>query len=67
MRTLGRGCACSLLSINASAYHYAIVARNIVKADQVGLVLVVRTTLFVVEAVVANLVAEKNIGNEFQE
>jgi hypothetical protein len=69
MRTLGRDHAHPPLSISDSAYHHAVVALNFVKADQVSLVLVVRAALLVdvVEHVVANAVADKDIGNEFHE
>jgi len=58
--------------INASAYRYAVLAHEFVKADRVGLALVVRTTLLVgavenVKVVVINAIAGKDIGNEFQD
>ena len=71
MRTLGRCYAYSLL-INAYTYYYAILARELVKSGRVSLSLVVRTTLFVgevqgVEVVMIEVVAVKDIGNEFQD
>ena len=60
------------LPINAYTHHYAILARNLVKSGRVGLALVVRTILLVgmvenVGVVVADVVASKDIGDEFQD
>ena len=51
-------------------YHYAVLARKLVKSGRVGLALVVRTTLLVgmvenVEVVAIDVVASKDIGDEF--
>ena len=56
--------------INAYPHHYAVLACNFVKSGRAGLALVVRTTLLVgivenVEVVVINVVASKDIGDEF--
>lgn len=50
-------------------YHYTVVAREFVKAGRVGLALVARTVLLVAEikVVAINIVAEKDIGEVFQE
>jgi len=69
MRTLGRGYAHSPLSINASAYYHAVPASNFVEAGQLGLVLVIKTTLLAgavedIEVVVVYAVTSKDIGNE---
>ena len=53
-------------------HHYAVLACKFVKARRFGLALVVRTTLLVgavygVEVVVINVVAVKDIGNEFHD
>ena len=50
------------------AYHYAILAPELVNADEVGLALIIRTTLLVgvvenIEVVVINILADKGIGN----
>ena len=57
---------------NTGTYHYAVVATKLVKARQLGLALVIRTTLLVgmiedVEVVMVNVVAGKNIGDELQD
>ena len=57
--------------MNVKTYHYAIVARQFVKAGRVRLALVVRMTLLVgmvedVEVVPTNVVAGNDIGNEFE-
>jgi len=57
---------------NASTYHYAVLAREFVKADRVGLALVARTTLLVgvvkgIEVIVIGVIAVKDIGEELQE
>ena len=54
--------------INASTYHYTVLARKFVKARRVGLALVVRTTMIEnVEVVMTNVIAVKAIGYEFQD
>ena len=60
------------LPINAYTYHYATPARYLVKSGRVGLALVVRTILLVgmvenIEVVAINVVASKDIGDEFQD
>jgi len=55
---------------NRRTHHYAILARKLVKEGRVRLALVVRTTSLVgmvedVEVIVTNVVAGKNIGDEF--
>ena len=60
-----------LLNKNTVAYHFAVGARDFVKAGRVGLTLIIRTTLLIcaiedVEIVVTN-VADKDIGNELQD
>jgi len=57
---------------NHRTHHYAILARKLVKAGRVSLALVVRTTLLVgmvedIEVVVVNVIAGKDIGDEFQD
>jgi hypothetical protein len=57
---------------NTSTYHEAIFACEFVKAGRVGLTLMARTMLLVaviddVKIVVIKIVAEKDIGDEFQE
>jgi len=54
------------------ANHYSVTAREFVKADRAGLTLIFRIALFVsvveeVEVVVLNVVADKDIGDEFQD
>jgi hypothetical protein len=71
MRTLGR-CYAYPPRSEADTYHYAILARQFVKAGRVGLALVVRTTSLVgtvenVEVVVINVVASKDIGDKFED
>jgi len=61
-----------ITSINAAAYHYAVLARKFVEARRVGLTLVTRTILFVgmvedLEVVVVNVVTCEDIGDEFHE
>jgi len=56
----------------AETYHYAILARQFVKARRVGPALVVRTALLVgtvenVKVVMINIVSGKDIGNEFHD
>jgi hypothetical protein len=58
--------------IDSYTYHYAILARKFVKPGRAGLALVVGTTLLVdmvenVKIVVVNVVASKDIGDEFQD
>ena len=58
--------------MNVKTYHYAILARQFVKAGRVRPALVVRMTLLVgmvedVEVVPTNVVAGNDIGNEFEE
>ena len=58
--------------IYAYTYHYAVLARKFVKSGRGGPALVVGTTSLVgivenVEVVVANVVASKDIGDEFQD
>ena len=53
-----------------NTYYYAIPARKFVKARQVGLALVVRTTLLIgtvenVKIVIINVVAGKDVRYEF--
>ena len=55
---------------NIHTYHFAVLALKLVKSDRIGLALVIRTTLLVgmvenVEVVVINVVASKDIGDEF--
>ena len=57
---------------NAGTYHYSALARKFVKLDRVSLTPVARATLFVggvedVEIAVINAVAEKDIGDEFND
>ena len=57
---------------NAYTYRYTILARKLVKPDRVGLALIVGTISLVgivenVEVVVVNVVASKDIGDEFQD
>ena len=57
---------------NCRTHHYAILARKLVKAGRVSLALVVRTTSLVrmvenVKVAVINVVASKDIGDEFQD
>ena len=57
---------------HAGAYNYAVLARKFVKVGRVGLALVIRTMLLVgvlerVEVVVVDVVAVKDIGDEFEE
>ena len=57
---------------NTYTYRYAILARKLVKPGRVGLALIVGTTSPVgivenVEVVVINVVASKDIGDEFQD
>jgi len=59
-------------STNCRTDHYAILARKLVKAGRVGLALVVRITSLVgmvedIEVIVINVVASKDIGDEFQD
>ena len=56
---------------NAGTYHYSVHAYNVIKSGRVRLALVVGTTLFVgavedVKVVVINVVACKDIGDEFE-
>ena len=58
--------------INCRTHHYAILARKLVKAGLVSLALVVRATSLVsmvedFEVIVINVVASKDIGDEFQD
>jgi len=58
--------------IYAYTYHYAVLARKFVKSGGVGPALGVGTTSLVgivknVEVVVVNVVASKDIGDEFQD
>ena len=58
--------------IYSYTYHYAILARKFVKSGGVGLALAVGTTSLVgivenVKVVVVNVVASKDIGDEFQD
>jgi len=60
------------MSTNCRTHHCAILARKLVKADRVSLAVVVRTTWLVgmvedIEVVVINVVASKDIGDEFQD
>ena len=57
---------------NTHTYHYAVLAPKLVKSGRVGLALVVMATLLVgmvenIEVVVINIVASKDIGDEFQD
>jgi len=57
---------------NCRTHHYTILARKLVKAGRVSLALVVGTTALVgmvenIEVVVINVVAGKDIGDEFQD
>ena len=65
------GARLCLLNKNTGAYHFAVVARDFVKAGRVSLTLIIRTTLLIrgiedVEIVVIN-VANEDIGNELQD
>ena len=56
----------------AGTYHYAVVTGKFVKAGKVGLTLVAGTILLVAEVedlkvVLINIVADKDIGEKFQE
>ena len=56
----------------ACTYHYAVPARKFIQAGRVGLTLAVRTTLFIaavedIEVVVIDVIADKGIGDEFQD
>ena len=56
----------------AGTYHYAVFAREFVKAGRVGLTLVARPTLLVAavedfKVVAIGIIADKDIGEEFQE
>jgi len=58
--------------IYAYTHHHAVLARKFVKSGGVSLALIVGTALLVglvenVEIVMVNVVASKDIGNEFQE
>ena len=57
---------------NTHTYHFAVLAPELVKSGRVGLALVVRTILLVgmvenVGVVVTDVVASKDIGDEFQD
>ena len=57
--------------VNVGTYHYAVVARQFVKASRIGLGVIVQTTVLVgavedFEVVVINILAGKDIANEFQ-
>ena len=56
----------------AGTYHYAVIAREFIKAGKVSLTLATGTTFLVAEvedfkAVVISIVADKDIGEEFHE
>ena len=72
MRTLGRGYCTLTTSTNTGAYHDTVLARKFIKTRRVGLTLTNSTTSLVcmfedVEVVVINVVADEDIGNEFQD
>jgi len=57
---------------HSGAYQYAAVARKFIKLRRVGLTLVTRTTLLIgtikdAEVVVINALADKDVGDEFQD
>ena len=57
---------------NVGTYHYAVVARKLVKAGRVGLRAITQIILLVgavedIEVVVLNPLSGKDIGDEFQE
>jgi hypothetical protein len=59
-------------SKHARTYHNAVFARKFIQTNRVGLTLVVRTPLLIgavenIEVVVVNVIAEKDIGDEFQD
>jgi len=67
---LGRGYPHSRNNIDA--YHYPVIAPELINTDGVGLTLIIRTTLFVgmvedFEIVVINVFAGKGIGDKFQD
>ena len=71
MRTLGGGYTYSLCKFSGT-YEYAVFARDLIKARRVGVTLVAGTTLLVAgvecfKVVAVNIVADKNIGEEFHE
>jgi len=68
---LGRDYTHTLLFANAGTYHHSVHACNFVKSGRVRLALVVGTTSFVgvvedVKVVVINVIACKDIGDEFE-
>jgi hypothetical protein len=68
---LGKRLSILITFTNARIYYNAVVAHKFVKADRVGLTLVVRIISLVgmvenVEVIVINLVAGKGIGDKFQ-
>ena len=69
---LGRRLRTLVMLTMASTYHYTVLACKFINASRVGLSLIIRSTLLVggvkdVEIVVVNVVASKDIGDEFQE
>ena len=61
-----------VMSITVGTYRHVALTRKLVNMGLVRSALVLRTTIFVgviekVEVVVINIVARKDIGNEFQE
>ena len=56
---------------NVGTYHYAVVARKFVKASQIGLRVIIQTTVLVgaiedFEVEVINILAGKDIGDELE-
>ena len=71
MRTWGE-VTCTHYAQCADTYHYAVFAREFVKPGRLGVTLVARTTLLIAavedfKIVAINIVANKDIGEEFQE
>jgi len=69
---LGKGLCMLTTFANTGTYHDAAIAPKFIKARRVGLTLITRITLLVcmfedVEVVVINVIACKDIGDEFQE
>ena len=69
---LGRRLRTLVMLTMASTYHYTVLACTFINASRVGRSLISRSTLLVggvkdIEIVVVNVVAGKDIGDEFQE
>jgi hypothetical protein len=72
MRTLCRGYTVVTTFTNTGTYHGAVLAPKFIKACRVGPTLISRITSLVcmfkdVEVVVINVIAYKDIGDEFQD